>query len=70
MTFDPDAELVAEYQPSMAIGWLRQGETEIAQITVDDDQFIRRLLACWNACLGVPLDQLEIQRGGGPRWRH
>lgn len=44
-----------------------EGNTAFAVVLSDINA--RRLVACWNACDGVPVEVLEAQQSGGLPWR-
>ncbi len=60
-----EAEHDAPYQDI----WLMLGNRKVAKLSIDDApvhdfnaeqrSFARRLVACWNACEGIPTDVLE-----------
>lgn len=67
--FDPNRILEAVYQPIVDEATLYQGDG-LGLATVKGEAFVMRLVACWNACLGIPTERLEGEPGYGARWRH
>lgn len=66
--FDPNRILEAVYQPIVDEATLYQGDGP-GLATVQGEAFAMRLVACWNACIMIPTEELEPESYGA-RWRH